>query len=171
MRNLLLLFIICITIGLNHQVAMAQTKNARQPNRQIVFQVYDLDEDSTQYALRKKYLKRNKSVALTRANKYRALELIVPKDQFEKPEYLAFVMSKGDSTVLQKMVEKDLLTGAAVDSTGIFDQDKDNFIFRVEHVRPRKYQLRLAVVQQDGAVFFIRREEEDLWKKSKKRKP
>lgn len=165
MRNRIIISIAILVFCLTSSSLMGQSKRAKAVSNGFTYEVYKSNKDSIKNTNRIKGSAKEKG-----AEVFQSLELFVSKTQFVRPQYLVFKLKRKGKDVLQKLVDKDLLSGAKNDSTGVFDQDKDHFIFNIEGIRPQKYEMEIAVFQTDGNVYFINRKEEDLWGKSKKAK-
>lgn len=170
MRNHVILSIITLVFCFSSLSLKGQNTRAKAASQGFSYEVYKSNKDSIKNANRAKGLSKEERGGEKNIQAFQGLEFLIPKTQFVRPQYLVFKLKRNGKDVLQKLVEEDLLSGAMNDSTGIFDQDKNHFIFNVEGIRPQRYTIEIAVFQADGNVFFINKEEEDLWQKSKKAK-
>ena len=92
------------------------------------------------------------------------LELKIVKGQFDNPNYVLLSLKELDGTkVLEVGIGPDLISGAKSDSTGVFTQNKDDFILKIQGITPDKYKIFMQVLQEDGKLYFIKEEELNLW--------
>lgn len=144
--------------------------NAQQVVKGFEFKTKKVSKDSIAKATTKKGLgkassRAKKALEDSTAN-FEGLVIRVPKDQFIRPKYVLLSLKQpSGKEVFTSTVEPDWLSGAQTDSTGRFTQDKDDFIFRIQGVRPKKYKVILQVFQEDGTVYYIKEDDMDLWEK------
>lgn len=93
------------------------------------------------------------------------IRLIIPHAQFNTPKHVVVALVTPDrETAFSFVAHKDLLSGGRIDSLKVFEVDQYNFIFNVRNVPPRKYNIVLQVIGEDGSAAFIHKEE-DWWEK------
>ncbi len=91
------------------------------------------------------------------------IEFKIPKKQFDSPVLLTLsLLGNSDSVIFEKVVEKELLMAIATDTSNHFSMNSTEFIMLVTGIPAQIYKTRFQVIQQDGTVFFMVREE-DWW--------
>lgn len=95
------------------------------------------------------------------------IEVRIAKSQFDSPTLVTMTLkNQQDSLVLEKVAELDLISGARADSLKVFSVDRNNFIFTIRNIPPKKYKILFQVIQDNGEAFYVR-SEENWWENKK----
>jgi hypothetical protein len=93
------------------------------------------------------------------------IRITIPHDQFDNPEHVILaLMTANGETVFSFVAHEDLLSGGKTDTLNVFEIDKENFVFNVRNVPPKKYKVVLQVLGANGSAQFVNKEE-DWWTK------